>query len=97
MKFDEKHYVPVLKLKRGEKSALSLLSSKVRARITPLFEIVERKKDEKDITAHLNTSFARLSDAVGTHRYFLDCREIESEGPEPEAPLVREASQDEQR
>jgi T4 beta protein len=92
MKFDAKHYVPVLKLKQGEKKALPLLSKTMRARVTPLFEVVERNKDKKDITAHLDTAFAGLGDAVGSHRYFLDCREIESDGPEAAEEAFRRAT-----
>lgn len=92
MRFDAKHYVPVLKLKQGEKKALPLLSPTVRARITPLFEVVARKKEKKDIVAHLDTAFAGLDEAVGSQRYFLDCREIESDGPEAAEDAFRRAT-----
>jgi Beta protein len=82
MKFDSTHYVPVLKLKQAEKRALPRLDPAYRSRITPLFEVVERKPDEKELDAHLTTAFDGLDEAVGTHRYFLDCREIEREGPD---------------
>ena len=40
MTFGPHHYVPVLKIKRGEKKALAAIEPSVRQRITPLLEIV---------------------------------------------------------
>jgi hypothetical protein len=39
LKFDEKHYVPILKTKRGELTALNDLFPDDRTRLTPLFEL----------------------------------------------------------
>lgn len=81
MSFDANHYVPVLKVKRGEKKALTLLSQTVRTKITPLLEIVERKS-EKTLEQHLKTSFKDFSEALsGFNRCFIDTREIASDGP----------------
>ena len=44
MTFGPGHYVPVLKVKRGEKSALQLVDFDLRKHITPLLEIVEWRK-----------------------------------------------------
>lgn len=41
MNFAPHHYVPILKIKRGEKSALSRLSPAVQSQMTPLLELVE--------------------------------------------------------
>ena len=41
MTFGPRHYVPVLKVKRGEKTALQSVALDLRAEITPLLEIVE--------------------------------------------------------
>jgi len=46
MTFGPHHYVPVLKVKRGEKAALQSISANDQARIAPLLEIVERKPDK---------------------------------------------------
>ena len=46
MTFDGHHYVPVLKVKRGEKAALLAVQSSLRSRITPLLEIVERSRED---------------------------------------------------
>lgn len=82
MTFDANHYVPVLKVKRGEKKALTLLSPAVRTRITPFLEIVERRSD-KTFRQHLQTSFKDLFEAAsGFHRCFIDTREIEPDGPD---------------
>ena len=81
MTFDANHYVPVLKVKRGEKRALTLLSRTVRTRITPFLEIVERRSD-KTFEQHLQTSFKDFFEAVsGFHRCFIDTREIAPDGP----------------
>lgn len=82
MTFDANHYVPVLKLKRGEKRALTLLSRTVKSRITPFLEIVERSSD-KTFEQHLQTSFKDFFEAVsGFHRCFIDTREIAPDGPD---------------
>jgi hypothetical protein len=92
MIFKADHYVPVLKLKRGEKKALQHLSDKVRARVTPLLEVVERK-DEKDVTKHINTAFKGLETSVARFpRYFLDCVEIEPDGPTAAEEVFRRAA-----
>lgn len=81
MAFDANHYVPVLKVKRGEKRALRLLSPTVKTRITPFLEIVERKSD-KTFEQHLLTSIRDFFEAVsGFHRCFIDTREIAPDGP----------------
>jgi hypothetical protein len=81
MTFNANHYVPVLKGKRGEKRALTLLSRTVRTRITPFLEIVERRSD-KTFDQHLQTSFKDFFEAVsGFHRCFIDTREIATDGP----------------
>jgi len=43
MTFGSDHYVPVVKVKRGEKLALRILATRLRSQITPLLEIVECK------------------------------------------------------
>lgn len=43
MTFGSNHYVPVLKIKRGEKKALQAISSTLQPEITPLLEIVKEK------------------------------------------------------
>lgn len=62
MTFDARHYVPVLKAKRAEKMALSLLPSSVCAAVTPLLEIVERK--ERPLGKHLDTAFRGAATSV---------------------------------
>lgn len=79
MTFGADHYVPVLKMKRGEKRALSELSASVRSKVTPLLQIVERT--DKTVAAHLNTAFKGLADALRPFdRCFIDTSEIESDG-----------------
>lgn len=80
---DPRRYVPVLKVKRGEKAALQSISSTLTPRIGPLLEIVERKADKAPtVTAHLQSSFKGLAEAVRPYgRFLLDVREIEPDGP----------------
>lgn len=93
MNFDGHHYVPILKVKRGEKAALKLLSASVCTKITPLLEIVERK--DKPLDAHLNNMFRGLSNAVsGFTRCFLDARELAPDGPATATEVFRRATAD---
>lgn len=46
--FGEKHYVPVLKWKMGEKTALEVISSNLKSHFTPLVEIVPPTFDFKN-------------------------------------------------
>lgn len=80
MTFGPNHYVPVLKVKRGEKSALKQVDASLKPRITPLLEIVERK-DNKTIHAHAKTAFDKLAESVAAYpRCLLDLREIAPDG-----------------
>ncbi len=91
MTFDSRHYVPVLKVKRGEKKALQLLTPAIRAQMTPLLEIVEMN-GTKALAEHLKTSFADFAPSVVNFpRYFLDAREIAPEGPAGAAAVFQAA------
>ncbi len=81
--FDAYHYVPVLKIKQGEKDALKLIAAQHCARITPLLEVVTRDAAKKPkYQAHLDTTFNNLAEsATRFPRCFLDAREIASDGP----------------
>lgn len=80
MTFGAHHYVPVLKVKRGEKRALSQLSENVRPKVTPLLQIVESA--DKEVAAHLDTAFKGLAESVRLFdRCFIDASEIEPDGP----------------
>ncbi len=94
--FDSHHYVPVLKVKRGEKSALRSISVNAQQYITPLLEIVERQADKSStVDAHLNTAFKDLADSVRPYsRTFLDAREIAPDGPAAAAEVFRRATAD---
>lgn len=93
MTFGLNHYVPVLKVKRGEKKALQAISSALQPQITPLLEIVKRKSD-KTPDQHLNTAFTGLEQSVrGYSRCFLDVREIEADGEAVAGEVFRRAAQ----
>jgi hypothetical protein len=92
MVFGPDHYVPVLKVKLGEKKALQRVAAATRSRITPLLEIVERKSGKR-LRAHLDTAFKDL--ATTTHLYarcFLDAREITPDGQAGAAEVFQRAS-----
>lgn len=93
MTFGPHHYVPVLKVKRGEKKALQTISSALQPQITPLLEIVKRKS-ENTPHKHLDTAFTDLEQSVrGYSRCFLDVREIEDDGERVAAEVFQRAAQ----
>ena len=84
-------YVPILKVKRGEKGALRAIANANRRRITPLLEIVERT--DKELDGHLHNAFSGLSESLdGYSRCFLDTREIEQDGPTGADETFRKAA-----
>ena len=92
MTFGPRHYVPVLKVKRGEKGALTKLSPALKEHVIPFLEIVARRYDAK-IDQHLTTSFKGLADSLqGYTRCFLDTHEIELDGPTAAIEAFRRAS-----
>jgi len=93
--FGSRHYVPVLKIMRGEKKALQAIDPTVRQRVTPLLEIVKRKADTaRTIDGHLDTAFKGLADSVEPYsRCFLDAREIAPDGAAAAAEVFRRASE----
>ena len=85
-------YVPVLKVKRGEKRALLDIHTGLKQQITPLLEIVELT-DDKTLTKHLDTAFSNLADSIRLYpRVFLDCRELQPEYPQSSGDVFRRAS-----
>ncbi len=91
MTFGPHHYVPVLKVKRGEKAALGQLKAGHTARITPMLEIVERK--DKALDKHLDTAFSGLARSVGAFaRCFLDAGEIAHDGQAAAEEVFQRAS-----
>ena len=95
MTFGSDDYVPVLKVKRGEKNALQHVPAPVRYRITPLLEIVERNPEKAPtVNRHLITAFKDLNSATRHYRRcLLDVREIESDGPAAAAAVFDRAAQ----
>ena len=94
MTFGAHHYVPVLKVKRGEKKALSLIQPVYQARMTPLLEIVERKSDKAaTVAAHLDNAFKGLAGSITSYpRCFLDAREIAPDGPKAALEVFQRAA-----
>ncbi len=76
------HYVPVLKVKRGEKRALCEIHSSLKRRVMPLLEIVELTDSKKTLEKHLDTAFRDLAVSVESYpRCLLDCHELLSDWP----------------
>ena len=96
MNFSPNHYVPVLKVKSGEKQALASIKLGLRKRVTPLLEIVERKRTADKlptVNEHLSTSFKGLAPSLhGYDRCLLDVREIAPDGPSAAAEAFSRAS-----
>lgn len=94
MNFGAHHYVPVLKVKRGEKNALQAIAAPLRSQITPLLEIVERRSERAStVGRHLDTAFQGLVDAVRSYRRcFLDTREIAPDGSSAAAAVFDRAA-----
>ena len=63
MRFGPRHYVPVLKVKRGEKKALASIAPMLRQHVFPLLEIVERDP-ESTIDKHLSKGFKDLASSL---------------------------------
>ena len=81
MTFSSRLYVPILKLKRGEKQALSHISPGLRQYVVPLLEVVKRTQ-APTVEKHLATGFKDLASSLaGYSRCLLDVREIETDGP----------------
>jgi hypothetical protein len=92
MTFGPDHYVPVIKVKRGEKLALQRLALRLDSQITPLLEIVERTP-EKSVDEHLDTAFKDLAESVrGYSRSLLDARELAPDGPSAPVEVFRRAT-----
>ena len=96
MNFSPNHYVPVLKVKRGEKQALASIELGIRKHVTPLLEIVERKGTADKlptIDEHLSTGFKDLAPSLdGYARCLLDVREIAPDGSSAAAEAFSRAS-----
>src|SRR6266446_5460170 len=75
--FGAEHYMPVLKAKLGEISALKDLDDAARAGLTPLLEIIPRAWDDKkqkykkSVAAHLKSQVKSVARAWGD-RLFAD-------------------------
>ncbi len=85
--FDHKHYVPILKGKQGEYSALESLSSATKSRLTPLIEVpqipwdFENEMPAKSLDEHLDKVAAKIQNCWKSDRaLFLDLLWIPEEG-----------------
>ncbi len=80
--FDHRHYVPVLKWKRGERIALRNLPPDVKARLTPLIEIIPKhfedaKRAKKRIESVIEVKVNEIEKDWGVLPFFLDLHLIE--------------------
>ena len=89
--FGPQHYVPVLKVKRGEKQALASISPGLQQYVVPLLEIV--KRTDKTLPDHLTNGFSRLAQCLsGYSRCLLDVQELEPDGQAGAAESFNRAS-----
>jgi hypothetical protein len=94
MKFGSNHYMPVLKVKRGEKAALQAIPVPLRAGITPLLEIVQHSH-EKPLKNHIDTTFAGLQSATCLYtRCLIDAKELEPDGAAAAQAVFHHASRE---
>ena len=75
--FDHKHYVPILRWKRGEWIALRYLNDNVKAHITPLVELTprnfrDRKKKPQTTDQILSEIAAEIHTSWGSTLFFVD-------------------------
>lgn len=76
--FDHKHYVPVLRWKRGERVALQKIADKLRPSITPLVELIPYEFSAEKIQkiGGYSSKFAetakQIADCWGTAPFFSD-------------------------
>lgn len=87
VRMDEKHYVPILKAKRGEFQALQKMQRAVKLCFTPLLEIppvpwdYAREGPLKTIDGHLASFPPAIQKAWGTRRvFFVDAFMLEGAG-----------------
>ncbi|MBI3145481.1 MAG: beta family protein [Pseudogulbenkiania sp.] len=80
---EHQHYVPILKMKRGELEALSNATAVVKGRVTPLLEVLlgidaENPAPEESLQA-LDNKLQRVPEKWGERSVFLDFRYAEAE------------------
>lgn len=80
------HYVPILKWKRGEQTALRNCTDTVKDRLTPLIEIppipwnFDEVRPQRTLEQHLDGMTDAILNALGSNRlFFLDTMHIEDE------------------
>lgn len=81
--FDEKHYVPIIRWKRGEQSALFELDSQIKKRMSPLLEIppidwdFENECPKKSIDDHLKNLVTQIKVNWNcSNKLFIDAIQI---------------------
>ncbi|MCY8912543.1 beta family protein [Bacillus atrophaeus] len=81
--FNENHYVPVLRWKRGEQNAIKELDDKIKNKITPLVEIppidwdFENECPKKTIDEHIKNFASQLKNSWGSaNTIFIDAFQI---------------------
>jgi len=94
MTFRSNHYVPVLKIKRGEKDALRAIPASLSAGITPLLEVVERV-DGKTVAKHIDTAFKGLQESTRLYpRCLVDAKALAPDGETAAHEVFNRASAD---
>lgn len=84
--FDQFHYFPLVKWKRAERMAISLLDPTVKSKITPIIEIIPIPRDldtgeqTKNLEDHVGSASKTIETAWGKDDlFYLDCEEISAD------------------
>ena len=71
--FDPRQYVPVLRWKSSERTALCNLDGEIKKRITPIFELVPRDFEDKPTASVLARHAKQVAESWGwNHLFFID-------------------------
>lgn len=104
--FTTYHYVPILKWKMGEYSALAELSDEIKNNITPLIEIPPipydfiHEEPARSVDHHLNGVVSQIKDSIGIKKpifldmFFIEFEEKMDDGAHPLYFLAEQARQE---
>ena len=71
--FNHRQYVPVLRWKSSERTAICKLDASVKKRITPIFELVQRDFENKETTSVLTKHAKQIAECWGwSDLFFID-------------------------
>jgi hypothetical protein len=90
VKFDHRHYVPILKAKAGEFWALSHLKEPTKSLLTPVLELAPHDKKKTNFEADLMKKVTALGESWKS-QFFFDVQHIAPKNGLPEAGTISAA------